>query len=74
MNDQIAFMSYRSLDIRKLAKQDREIHAMALKLPKFELYERGSQIRRSAGSVGATIVEGYGRRRYHADYITSFIP
>ena len=63
-------MSYRSLDIWKLAKkQFREIHAMSLTLPKFELYEGGSQIRRSARSVGSAIVEGYGRRRYPADYV-----
>ncbi|MBL7849578.1 MAG: four helix bundle protein [Cyclobacteriaceae bacterium] len=67
-------MSYRSLEIWKLAKrQDREIHAMSLALPKFELYEGGSQIRRSARSVGASIVEGYGRRRYKADYIKFLI-
>ena len=39
------------------------------KLPKFELYEEGSQIRRSSKSVKSTIVEGYGRRRYKAEYI-----
>lgn len=63
-------MSYRTLEIWKLAKkQCREIHQMSLKLPRFELYEEGSQIRRSSKSVGALIVEGYGRRRYPADYI-----
>jgi len=63
-------MSYRNLDVWKLAKkQHREMHAMSLKLPRFELYEGGSQIRRSSSAVGAAIVEGYGRRRYKADYI-----
>ncbi len=38
-------------------------------LPNFELYEEGSQIRRSSKSVVANIVEGYGRRRYKADYV-----
>lgn len=47
-----------------------EVHRMTLdQLPKFELYEQGSQIRRSAKSIRANIVEGYGRRRYQADYI-----
>ncbi len=47
-----------------------EIHQMSLtKLPKFELYEEGSQIRRSMKSVKSNIVEGHGRRRYKADYI-----
>ncbi len=45
------------------------IHKFSLKLPKFELYETGSQIRRASKSVSANIVEGYGRRRYKADYI-----
>jgi four helix bundle protein len=48
----------------------RDIHAMSLeKLPKFELYEEGSQIRRSIKSVKTNIVEGFGRRRYKAEYI-----
>ena len=38
-------------------------------LPKFELYEEGSQIRRSSKAVASLIVEGYGRRRYKADFI-----
>jgi four helix bundle protein len=38
-------------------------------LPKFELYELGSQLRRSSDSVISNIVEGYGRRRYKADFI-----
>ncbi len=42
-------------------------------LPKFELYEEGSQIRRSSKSVVANIVEGYGRRRYKIDYIRFLI-
>ena len=39
------------------------------RLPKFEMYEEGSQIRRSMKSVKSNIVEGYGRRRYKQDYI-----
>lgn len=42
---------------------------MTMNLPKFELYEVGSQIRRSSKSIRSTIVEGYGRRRYKADFI-----
>lgn len=40
-----------------------------MQLPKFELYETGSQIRRSSKSIRSNIVEGYGRRRYKADFI-----
>ena len=39
------------------------------KLPKFELYEEGSQIRRSIKSVKTNIVEGYGRRRHKQEFI-----
>ena len=46
---------------------------MSLKLPKFELYETGSQIRRSMKSVKANIVEGYGRRYYKNDFIRFII-
>ena len=42
---------------------------ISLILPKYELYELGSQLRRSADSVNSNIVEGYGRKRYKADFI-----
>ncbi len=38
-------------------------------LPRFELYEEASQIRRSMKSVRSNVVEGYGRRRYKQEYI-----
>lgn len=50
-----------------------DIHKMSLNLPKFELYETGSQIRRSMKSVKANIVEGYGRRYYKNDFIRFII-
>lgn len=50
-----------------------EVHEMSLKLPKFELYEEGSQIRRSSKTTKSAIVEGYGRRRYKADWIKFLI-
>lgn len=63
-------MSYKSLEIWKLADElVIEVHSMTLsELPKFELYETGSQIRRSMKSVKANIVEGYGRRYYPKEY------
>jgi four helix bundle protein len=45
------------------------IHHFSLNMPKHELYETGSQIRRASKSISANIVEGYGRRRYQADYV-----
>ncbi|MBN8634083.1 MAG: four helix bundle protein [Anaerolineae bacterium] len=46
-----------------------EIHKMSLLLPKFELYEESSQVRRSAKAVTSAIVEGYSRKRYKADFV-----
>ena len=64
-------MNYEDTEVYKLAKQMAvEIHQVSLdELPKFEMYEQGSQIRRSTKSIVATFVEGYGRRRYPAEYI-----
>jgi len=64
-------MSYRNLEIWQLTKiLVIDIHKMTLnELPKFEMFEEGSQIRRSIKSVKSNIVEGYGRRRYKQDYI-----
>src|SRR4030043_2465607 len=63
--------SYLDLEIYQLAKQLAvEIHRMTLdELPKFEMFEEGSQIRRSSKSIGANIVEGFGRKRYKGEYI-----
>jgi four helix bundle protein len=63
--------SYRDLEIWKLSRELAvEIHRMSLRdLPKFELYEEGSQIRRSSKSIRHNIVEGYGRRRYKQEFI-----
>lgn len=62
--------SYRDLEVYKESKRLAiEIHKLSLTLPKFELYEEGSQIRRSSKAVTTLIVEGYGRRRYKADFI-----
>ena len=66
--------SYRDLEIYQESKRLAiEVHKLSLTLPKFELYEEGSQIRRSSKSVTSSIVEGYGRRRYKADYIKHLI-
>ena len=61
---------YRDLVIYKESKRLAiEIHKISLTLPKHEMYEEGSQIRRSSKSVTSMIVEGYGRGRYKADFI-----
>ena len=68
------YKSYRDLDIYNKAKMlAKEIHEMSLKLPKFEMYEEGSQIRRSSKSIRSNIVEGFGRRRYKQEFIKFLI-
>lgn len=63
-------MSYTDIETWKLAKKlSVEIHNMTLELPKFEMFEMGSQIRRSSKSVRINIVEGYGRRKSNKEYI-----
>jgi four helix bundle protein len=64
-------MSYRDLEIWKLAREAAiGVHRMTLwELPKFEVYEEASQIRRSVKSIRSNIVEGYGRRRYKQEFI-----
>ena len=67
-------MSYKKLEIWKMAREVViEIHKMSLSLPKFEQYEEAQQIRRSSKTVKSCIVEGYGRRRYKADFIKFII-
>jgi len=62
--------SYKDLEIYQLAFDlCIKVHHASLKLPNFELYEQGSQIRRSSKGVKDAIVEGYGRRKYKQDYI-----
>lgn len=68
-------MSYKKLEIWTLAREvSIEVHKMTMtELPKHELYEVGSQIRRSSKSVRSNIVEGYGRRKYKQDFIRFLI-
>jgi four helix bundle protein len=62
--------SYRDLEIYTTSLElAKKIHLASLKLPHYELYEQGSQIRRSSKSIKDQIVEGYGRRRYKADFV-----
>lgn len=66
--------SYKDLDIYNLAFDYAiEVHKLSLLLPKFELYEQGSQVRRSSKSIKDNIVEGYGRRSYKQDFIRFLI-
>ncbi len=61
---------YKKLEIYNLAHSLAvKVHKMALSLPKFELYEEGSQIRRSSKSISAQIVEGYALRKYKNEFL-----
>ncbi|WFB69080.1 four helix bundle protein [Chryseobacterium sp. WX] len=67
-------MSYRNLDIYKIAFDlFLKTHKASLLLPKYELFELGSQLRRSSDSVITNIAEGYGRSTYRNDYIRFLI-
>ena len=73
-NTSLPRKGYDNLEIYKLSFDLAiSIHKMSLNLPKYELYEQGSQVRRSSQSIKNNIVEGYGRRRYKADFIKFLI-
>ena len=62
--------SYNDLDIYHLSLAlFFKVHPASLLLPKYKLYELGSQVRRSSDSVVSNIVEGYGRKRCKADFV-----
>lgn len=66
--------NYKDLEIYKMAYGLAiEVHKMSMKLPHYELYEQGSQIRKSSKSVKSNIAEGYGRRRYKQEFIRFLI-
>jgi len=55
--------SFRDLKVyQKLKGLHLEVHKESLQFPKFELYELGSQVRRSSNSAPAILAEGWGSR------------
>lgn len=66
--------SYKDLEIYKesfdLAVR---IYHLTMKLPHPDKFETGGQIRRSSQTIKDTMVEGYGRRRYKADFLKFLI-
>jgi len=66
--------SYRDLEIYQIAfALAKLVHKASLKLPSFELFEQGSQVRRSSKSIKDQIAEGFGRRRYKPEFIKFLI-
>ncbi|MEA1896992.1 MAG: four helix bundle protein, partial [Bacteroidota bacterium] len=62
--------SFEDLEIYQMGfKLAIQVHEMSMKLPKYELYEQGSQVRRSSKRIKDTIAEGYGRRRYKEEFL-----
>jgi four helix bundle protein len=55
--------SFRHLKVyQKLKALHLEVHHETLLFPKFELYELGSQVRRSSNAAPAILAEGWGSR------------
>ena len=66
--------SYRDLDIyQESFGLAMKLHGVSLKLPRYELYEEGSQLRKSSKGTCSCIVEGYGRKNYRNDFIRFLI-
>jgi four helix bundle protein len=62
--------SYKDLEIYKLSYDLAvKVHKVSLKLPQYEIYEEGSQVRKSSKGVPSCIAEGYGRKKYKAEFI-----
>jgi four helix bundle protein len=55
--------SFKDLNVyQKLKVLHLDMHAESLTFPKFEMYELGSQVRRSSNSASALLAEGWGNR------------
>jgi four helix bundle protein len=62
--------SYKDLEIYNISLDlFFQTHRFSLKMPNYEKFELGSQLRRSSDSINSNIVEGYGRKRYKQDFI-----
>ena len=65
-------MIYKDLEVyKKLINLTLDVHKLSMTFPKFELYELGSQIRRSSNSAPANLAEGFGNK--HTNIYTETI-
>lgn len=62
--------SYKDLEIyRSSYDLAVEVHRFSFTLPQYEMYEEGSQVRKSSKGITSCIAEGYGRKKYKAEFI-----
>ena len=67
------FQTFEDLDVYKAAREFRKaMYAVTRRLPDFEKYELGSQVRRGAVSLTNNMAEGHGRFHY-PDQIRFFL-
>src|SRR6266705_3166796 len=68
------FQIFENLEVYKVAREFRKaMYAVNRRLPDFEKYELGSQIRRASASLTNNMAEGHGRFHY-PDQIRFFLP
>ena len=64
------YRTFEDLEVYQLAREFRRaLYGVNRRLPSFEKFELGSQIRRAIKSVKSNIVEGYGRRCYKQEFV-----
>ena len=69
--------SFRDLRVyQELCRLHLAVHEESLRFPKFEMYELGSQVRRSSNSAPAILAEGWGSRHtnIYIEAITLHLP
>ncbi len=55
--------TFEDLDVyRKLVELHLEVSELTMSFPKYEMYELGSQVRRSSNSIAANIAEGWNNK------------
>lgn len=55
--------SYEDLEVyRKFLQLHLDVHNVTLSFPKFEMFELGSQLRRSSNAIAANIAEGWNNK------------
>ena len=66
--------SYRDLEIYKISYDLAvKVHRFSLTLPQYEMCEEGNQVRKSSKGIPSCIAEGYGRKKYKAEFLKFLI-